>query len=193
MVGLLAAFVTAKLGVYYLVGAFIAGLAARMLRARMPLLASDGNLRAVRLFATFFVPFYFFSAGTHVPEGALSWNALTLGLLTTAAVLPVRVGIVWLQRRLMFGEPHRSSLRVAVSLAPTLVFTLVLAAILRARFDLSDAWFGALLVYAALNTALPSLVLKMPFDLSPLTADRPLHPDDMLADPPSKTEETPRS
>src|SRR3546814_815364 len=41
MVGFLAAFITYKLGVYYLVGAFIAGLIARLLRIRMPRLASN--------------------------------------------------------------------------------------------------------------------------------------------------------
>src|SRR5690606_16391027 len=55
MVGLIAAFTTYKLGVYYLVGAFVAGLIARLLRQKMPRLASDENLHAVRLFATFFV------------------------------------------------------------------------------------------------------------------------------------------
>ena len=176
MVGLVAAFITAKLGVYYLVGAFVAGLAARLLRSRMPLLASDENLHAVRLFATFFVPFYFFSAGTHVPPGAVSLQALGLGLLLSAVVLPLRIGVVWAQRRAMFGEDHRSSLRVAVSLAPTLVFTLVLVAILQSRFGLDDALCGALVLYAAISTALPSLVLKQPFDPSPLEPRVPGEP-----------------
>lgn len=167
MVGLIAAFATYKLGVYYLVGAFIAGLVARMLRQKMPALASDENLHAVRLFATFFVPFYFFHAGTRVPPEALGLTALGLGLLVTAVVLPLRIGVIWLQRRLMFGESFRSSLRVALALSPTLIFTLVLAAILRERFHIDDAVFGALLVYAALNTILPSLVFRTPFDVDP--------------------------
>ena len=48
MVGMVAAFVTFKLGVYYLVGAFIAGLTARLLRERMPKLASHENIHALR-------------------------------------------------------------------------------------------------------------------------------------------------
>jgi hypothetical protein len=59
MVGMVAAYITYLLGVYYLVGAFIAGLVARLLHQRMPLLASHENLHALRLFASFFVPFYF--------------------------------------------------------------------------------------------------------------------------------------
>ena len=167
MVGLIAAFATYKLGVYYLVGAFIAGLVARMLRRKMPALASDQNLHAVRLFATFFVPFYFFHAGTAVPPEALSPAALGLGLLVTAVVLPLRIAVVCAQRRLLFGESFRSSLRVALALSPTLIFTLVLAGILRERFRIDDVVFGALLVYAAVTTILPSLVFRMPFDVDP--------------------------
>lgn len=181
MVGLVASYITYKLGVYYLVGAFIAGLVARLLHTRMPLLASDDNLHAVRLFATFFVPFYFFHAGTLVPEGALSLDALWVGLALTAVVLPLRVGMIWAQRRLMFGEGHRNSLRVSIALAPTLIFTLVLAAILRARFGIPDMYYGGLLLYAALNTILPSLVFRVPFDVDPLE-DRVVHPEDAIVE-----------
>lgn len=177
MVGLIAAFTTYKLGVYYLVGAFVAGLIARLLRQKMPRLASDENLHAVRLFATFFVPFYFFNAGTKVPAGALSWEALGLGLLITLAILPLRIGVIWVQRRLMFGEDMRSSLRVSLALTPTLIFTLVLAGILRERFHIPDALFGALLLYAALTTLLPSLVFRTPFDVDPMAAPETLPPE----------------
>lgn len=158
LVGLVAAWLTKQLGVYYLVGAFLTGLAARLLRGRMPLLASDDNLRAVRLFASFFVPFYFFYSGIRVPAEAFQWEALGLGLLLSALVLPARVGVQWAHRRMMFAEPAATSLRVSITLAPTLIFTLVLAGILRERYGLPDTWFGALLVYAFVSTALPALV-----------------------------------
>ncbi|WP_066335956.1 cation:proton antiporter [Azohydromonas lata] len=161
MVGVVAAWLTKQLGVYYLVGAFVAGLVARLLQERVPTLASPANLHAVRLFASFFVPFYFFYRGLHVPGGALQWEALGLGLLLASAALPLRVGWLWLQRRVMFREDARSSLRVALALSPTLIFTLVLAGILRERFGLPDAWYGALLVYAALSTLLPSLAFPL--------------------------------
>jgi Kef-type K+ transport system membrane component KefB len=181
MVGLVAAYVTYKLGVYYLTGAFVAGLAARLLHTRIPRLASDDNLHALRLFATFFVPFYFFHAGTEVSRAALSWEALGMGVALTVVVVPLRIGIVWLQRRLVFGKRGRSNLRVAVALAPTLVFTLVLAHILQSRFAVDDALIGALILYTVINTMLPSLVLHAPFDVNPLD-DRALrHPEDAMA------------
>lgn len=167
MVGVLAAYVTYRLGVYYLVGAFIAGLTARLLRQRLPLMASADNLHAVRLFASFFVPFYFFHAGLELPMQVFSMQALLIGLALTAVLLPLRVVLIWLQRRVLFRARHGHSRRVAVALTPTLIFTLILASILHMRFALPDAWYGGLLLYTALNTALPSLLLHVAFDVDP--------------------------
>jgi len=158
LVGLIAAYLTKQLGVYYLVGAFLTGLVARLLRERMPLLASDDNLRAVRLFASFFVPFYFFHSGTRIPPDAFQWQSLALGLALSLVVLPLRIGVQWLHRRMMFDEDAGSSLRVSITLVPTLIFTLVLAGILRERYGLPATWYGALLVYAFVSTALPSFL-----------------------------------
>jgi Kef-type K+ transport system membrane component KefB len=181
MVGMVAAYITYKLGVYYLVGAFVAGLIARLLRIRMPRLASNDNIHALRLFATFFVPFYFFHAGTLVSREALSWEALGMGLLITAVIVPLRVATVWLQRRVLFrGERRHSTLRVSIALTPTLVFTLVLAEILHSRFGISAALSGALVLYTTLNTLLPSLLLRMPFDVDPVDGGY-LHPEDKAA------------
>jgi Kef-type K+ transport system membrane component KefB len=166
MVGLLAAYVTDALGVHYLVGAFLAGFIARQLRQQMPHLATTANLQAISLFASFFIPFYFFYAGMGVPSAAMTLEALRLGLILTAAILPFRVLWLWLQRRFVPGESARGSLRVATALTPTLIFTLVLATILRDRFHIADTLYGALLVYAALSTLLPSIFLTKPVDLS---------------------------
>lgn len=168
MVGFIAAFITYKLGVYYLVGAFIAGLVARLMQPRLPNLASHQNMQALRLFATFFVPFYFFHAGTGISPDALSWKALGLGLLITAVMVPWRIGMVWLQRRMLFRtEAKESAFRVSLALTPTLVFTLVLADTMHSRLGVSGVLTGALVLYTTLNTLLPSLVLGKPFDVTP--------------------------
>lgn len=158
---------------YYLVGAFIAGLVARLLQRRMPLLASHNNLHALRLFSSFFVPFYFFNAGTHVPGDALGLEALGLGVLITLVVLPLRLAVIVLQRRMVFGESLRSSLRVALALSPTLIFTLVLAGIMREHFAVPPVLYGALLFYAAVTTLLPSLVFRKALDVDPAQYERP--------------------
>jgi hypothetical protein len=59
----------------------------------------------------------------------------------------------------------KSGVRIAVALAPTLIFTLVLAGILHERYGISDALFGGLIVYAAISTMLPSLMLAKAISL----------------------------
>jgi Kef-type K+ transport system membrane component KefB len=165
MVGLIAAYLTKQIGVYYLVGAFLTGISARLLRDRLPSIASEQNLHAVKLFASFFVPFYFFYSGMSVPQGALQWNSLWIGLAVSAAVIPIRIAFITLQRVVVHKDSVKSGVRIAVALAPTLIFTLVLAGILHERYGISDALFGGLIVYAAISTMLPSLMLAKAISL----------------------------
>jgi Kef-type K+ transport system membrane component KefB len=159
MVGIICAVISQNLGVHVLLGAFVAGLVAGLLKKRMATLASDENLRAVRLFASFFVPFYFFHEGLEVPSGALVLKALVYGLCFSAVLIPVRIGKEWFECRYVCGRTSQSGVRVAVALSPTLIFTLVIAGILHKTFHVDDALYGGLLVYAAISTILPSFVL----------------------------------
>ena len=167
MIGFAAAFVTDRLGVEYLLGAFLAGLIARLLQNRVPQLASEDNQHAVKLFSSFFLPFYFFSRGANVPAEALGLDALVIGVGLTVVLVPLRAFAIWAKRRLLGLGDTRSSLRVAAALTPTLIFTLVLATILRDRGAIPDSLFGGLLLYAGLNTLLPSFVLHATFDVTP--------------------------
>ena len=169
MVGLIAAYLTKELGVYYLVGAFLAGFIARLLRERMPELAIDDNLHAVKLFASFFVPFYFFYRGMNVPSGALPSKRFETRPDPDRHVLPLRIGCL-VAAPLHQTRDSASSLNVALALTPTLIFTLVLATIMRERFGLPADWYGALLVYAALTTMLPSLTRTFSLDASDVEA-----------------------
>jgi Kef-type K+ transport system membrane component KefB len=159
MVGLICAIITEQLGVYYLVGAFVAGLVARSLNKRIVTLASAENLDAIRLFASFFIPFYFFHNGLGVPSAALIRASLLYGLVLSALLIPIRLAVVWLQSRFMQHRGHRGSIRVAIALTPTLIFTLVIAEILRENFAVSPPLYGGLLVYATIASILPSLTL----------------------------------
>jgi Kef-type K+ transport system membrane component KefB len=159
MVGLICAVITEMLGVYYLVGAFVAGLVARSLSKRLTTLASPTNLEALQLFASFFIPFYFFHNGLGVPGAALVRGSLLYGFALAALVIPVRLAVIWLQSRFMQHRGHRGSFRVAIALTPTLIFTLVIAEILRENFSISPSLYGGLLVYAAIASILPALVL----------------------------------
>jgi len=107
-----------------------------------------------------------------VPAEALSLEALGIGLGLAAVLVPLRGFAIWAKRRLLGLGDNRSSLRVAAALTPTLIFTLVLATILRERGAISDALFGGLLLYAGINTLLPSFILRAPFDVAPSPLQR---------------------
>jgi len=184
IVAVIFAYATRQLGVYYLVGAFLVGVTARRLREQLPRLASDQNLHAVEVFASFFVPFYFFNAGLSINREALSWQTLWLGLTLAAVSIPLRTALVILQRRARLEEPWRQGMRVAVPLIPTLVFTLVLAEILRERFGIGNTLFGGLVAYAVLTTIFPAMILRAPreaFDIDQevvLAGAGPLYEDE---------------
>lgn len=176
MMAVVVAYATRQLGVYYLVGAFIVGVAARRFRESLPALASERMLHAVEVFASFFAPFYFFVAGTEMRVEYFTPVSVLIGVGLALTVLPLRVVTVLLHRRKALGETTWASLRVAVPMLPTLVFTLVIAGILRDRFALDPSLFGALIVYTILNTALPSLLLRAPapeYDAPSLPAPSP--------------------
>jgi Kef-type K+ transport system membrane component KefB len=161
MVAMFAALVTRQLGAYYLVGAFIVGITAQRFREHMPAFASAQMIGAVELFASFFVPFYFFHAGLGLRANDFSPNALTLGAAFFAVMIPLRVYLVAVHRRYSLGESLKSGARIGLSIAPTLVFTLVIAEILRDRFGVPQAVFGGLIVYTLANTLLPGFILRV--------------------------------
>jgi Kef-type K+ transport system membrane component KefB len=156
------ALVTRNLGVYYLVGAFVVGVVAQSFRAHMPSMQSDEMLVSVEALATLLVPFYFFHAGLELHREDFSLDALVAGVSLAACVVPVRVASVALHRRIALKEPLAQALKVAVPMLPTLVFTLVIAAILRSEYDIPSWLFGGLIVYAFITTVLPALVTRAP-------------------------------
>ena len=99
MVAVVCAFVTRELGVYYLVGAFVVGMAAQRFRERLPALASEEMIRAVELFASFFIPFYFFNAGLQLRRGDFGLHALLLGGGFLLMMVPLRLITVGVHRR----------------------------------------------------------------------------------------------
>jgi Kef-type K+ transport system membrane component KefB len=163
MVAVLCGIITKHLGVYYLVGAFVVGMAAQRFRKRLPAMASERMLDAVEAFASLFVPFYFFAAGLGLRRGDFQLEALALGLAFLAFAFPLRVASIAAHRRLMLGERWRAGWRVGVAMMPTLVFTLVVAQALReARFAVPPYLYGALVVYAILSTLIPTFILRLP-------------------------------
>ncbi len=160
MVAVVCAFVTRELGVYYLVGAFVVGMAAQQFRSQLPSIASEEMIHAVELFASFFIPFYFFSAGVQLRVEDFGLQALLYGLGFLVTMIPIRIAAVALHRRIALGESLRTSLRIAVPMLPTLVFGLVIAEILRDRFAAPPVLFGGIILYTLLVTVVPAIVYK---------------------------------
>jgi Kef-type K+ transport system membrane component KefB len=178
MLALVAALVTRQLGVYYLVGAFIVGVAAQRFREQLPAMASEQMLHAVEVFASVFVPFYFFSAGLHLTRDDFGPDAALVGFVFLTTMVPIRLLAVAAHRRIVLGEAPARSLRVGVALTPTLVFTLVIAGILRDVFEVPQAVFGGLVIYTLGNTLIPGFALRAPpeFELHAPDLDPALDP-----------------
>lgn len=162
VVAISCAFLTKELGVYYLVGAFVVGMAAQRFRRHLPAMASERMLEAVESFASLFVPFYFYSAGLRLRGSDFGFDAVVAGLALVAIAIPLRIAVVTGHRKLVVGDKWDSGMRVGVAMLPTLIFTLVLAQILRNEpsFNLPPYLFGALIVYAFVSTMMPTWVLK---------------------------------
>lgn len=157
MVAIAAGFATEQLGVEHLLGAFIAGVVATQMRKWTPLLESSDAMRGIKLFSSFFMPFYFFRNGEQLAHEVLTFAAIGIGL-ALSLLIPVRWAVVWLRYRLA-GETRGREARMALSLLPTLIFTLVLGQILRSEFAVDEGIVSGLIIYALVSTLVPSLLL----------------------------------
>lgn len=160
LVGIACAYATRLLGVYYLVGAFLVGVAAQRFRAKHPAMTSEKMVDALEAFGSVFIPFYFFHAGTEILAEHISWSAAAVGVLLVTVLVPLRVGVISVHRKIVLKESLGVSRRVGSAMIPTLVFTLVILAILVEQFDLSGTLAGALVFYTIVNTTLPGFLLR---------------------------------
>lgn len=160
MLAVIAGLITYKLGAYYLVGAFVVGISIQRFRILFPEMDTSSMIHSLRVFSAFFIPFYFFKAGTKVSVEALSPYALLLGLLLIAIIAPTRIFLVEVHRRFTTKENYSERLNVALCMSPTLVFGLVLAGLLKTEYDIKPIYFGGLIVYTVLITFLPGLIMK---------------------------------
>ena len=171
MVAVVCAYATRLLGVYYLVGAFLVGVAAQRFRASHPAMSSERMVDALESFGSVFIPFYFFHAGTEIVSEHVTIKSVLIGLALVAGLVPLRIAVISLHRRLALGESFAMSRRVGSAMVPTLVFTLVIASILTDRFGLSAEIGGALVLYTILNTTLPAFALhSQPADFGDVEA-----------------------
>lgn len=162
MTAVVCAFVTAKLGVYYLVGAFLVGLAARRFRERLPDLSSGRILTAVEDFGMVFAPFYFFNAGLHLRPDQFGWHALAIAGALVVVLLPIRTLQVAALQRAFLREDLRNGSRLGIATLPTLVFSLVLTQILRESYSVDESLLAGIVIYTLVATLIPGFVVARP-------------------------------
>ncbi len=160
MVAILSGLLTSKLGAYYLIGAFVVGMVAQRYETLLPDLKSHQMIDTLKFFSGFFIPFYFFKAGTLISADSISVDALLIAASLIAMGTPVRIGFTLAHRYLLHKETYSISLPIAFRLLPTLVFGLVLAEILKDKFSLSPALHGSLILYTIATTMIPTLFNK---------------------------------
>ena len=162
MIAMVSAYVTRHLGVYYLVGAFAAGLAARQFRDRLPAMSSERMLGAVEAFASVFIPFYFFKAGQQITPGSFTGAAIVAGFVMSVVFIVLRLGEVALHRWIVLREHPRRATSIGIALLPTLVFALVCVEQLRERFIVPEYLLGGVVIYTILTTLMPGFALGVP-------------------------------
>jgi len=121
----------------------------------------------------------FFKAGLHLEASDFSPLAIGMGAAFVATAVPLRIALVVVHRRFSLGERPRRAARVALSLVPTLVCTIVIADILRERYQVDGVIYGGLIVFTLINTMIPGFALRArpPEFIAPdVTPDEPPRP-----------------
>lgn len=166
VVALISAYATELLGVHFLIGAFVAGVVAKKFLEDIKLKKFITHYKQKQItegfvfFALVFSPFYFFSVGLMVDGTLLNIKILSIALIFLICATVVRMVAVLAYRRRKINESYEASFTIASMLIPTLLFTFVIAEILRETFAVSDELFGALLIYGILSSLVPVVLLR---------------------------------
>lgn len=165
LIALLCGVITAELGAYYLVGAFVVGMTAGRFKHFIEHEKSQKILYSVSLFFSFFVPFYFYKAGMSFTPEMFTQRGMFFAGFLVLVVLPLRYASVmtsiWL-----FNENiklWKDRVKIALPLMPTLIFGLVIMTILKEKFDAPPFILSGLLIYTLASSIFPWFFLdKMP-------------------------------
>lgn len=166
VIALLSAFATDYLGVHFIIGAFVAGIVSikfldRIKEERFINSKKHSNIiQGFTFFAAIFAPFYFFTTGLMLNREILN---LKTGLIAISAVIIIsflRYTAFYIYSRHVLKEKRNSAIKSAIIHLPTLVFTFVIAEILRDKFNIEPVIFGALLIYGILTSIIPMFFMK---------------------------------
>lgn len=152
--------ITKKLGTYYLVGAFAAGVVAGQFNHFVKSEQSKRIEDSLAAFYSIFVPFYFFSAGLIITESFFALNGFLLGIALAIIFIPLRIFSVVLSIKFFIKNFWQDRMKISMSLVPNLIFGLVVVEILKDRFNVESYILSALVVYTLIASVLPAIFFK---------------------------------
>ncbi len=152
--------ITKEIGTYYLVGAFIVGIIAGQFRHFMESENSDNILNSLRAFFSIFIPFYFFNAGLSFTKEFFTLQGLVIGLSFSAIFIPIRLIATLASIKFFLKDFWPDRKQISISLLPNLIFGLVIASILKERFNLAPDIISGLVIYTVLTSIIPAIAFK---------------------------------
>lgn len=166
LIAFLSGIFTMKIGAYYLVGAFIAGLTAGQFKTLISSMGEHNIIPGLTTFFGFFIPFYFFSSGLSIARDFLSLEGAFLGALFIIIFIPIRYFSTFLSIRFFVKNFWGDRRSITLSLIPTLIFGLVIVSILRDRFQVDPVLLSGLVVYTIATSITPALLFRKSNTLS---------------------------
>lgn len=160
LIALICGVITQKIGAYYLVGAFIVGMTAGRFRHFMGDSDQGNTLASLTSFFTVFIPFYFYKSGMGFSSEIFLVDGLKLGLIFIAICIPIRILSVFSTLHFFLKDSWRDRYAIAMNLLPTLIFGLVIAAILRDEFTVDPAIISGLVIYTIVTSIIPTILYR---------------------------------
>jgi Kef-type K+ transport system membrane component KefB len=160
LTALICGVLTKKIGTYYLVGAFIVGVIASEFKHFGKSEKAEPILKHLGIFFSFFIPFYFFKAGLSFTKDLFTIEGLIIGMIFLLVFIPLRIFLVYSTLRFFIKDFWKDRAEISTSLLPTLIFGLVIAGILKERFDLDPKIMSGLIVYTLFSSIIPAVVFK---------------------------------
>ncbi|MCF8058396.1 MAG: cation:proton antiporter [Bacteriovoracaceae bacterium] len=148
--------VAKEIGLYYLIGAFIIGLTASMLKDEIipKEQEEEAFFNGLSQFFVLFLPFYFFQTGLSIDLSLFTLKSFFIAIVFFALITPVRIFLI--KEELKQRSKEKNFLKnISVSLLPTLIFGLVISKILTERSVLDPAYIGGLVIYTILSSLVP--------------------------------------
>ncbi len=160
LIALICGVFTKKIGTYYLVGAFIAGVIAGQFKHFGKTHKSEEILKNLNMFFAFFIPFYFFKAGLSFTKEIFSIQGLIIGISFLIIFIPIRILVVHSSLKFFLKDFWKDRVEISTSLLPTLIFGLVIAGLLQENFKIDIKIISGLILYTLITSIIPAIIFK---------------------------------